>query len=340
MINRFGVLTVLLGITILAIAGCSGERGLQGEPGTATCFGCHDDDNLQLVAIEQQWRNSAHAIGANIDRSTVPCARCHTGQGFLNMIGAQDTVAVDNPSSIHCFTCHAPHSDGNFGLRTSSPPVLEQGGTFDYGSGNLCANCHQARLPNPPLTAADSITIRSSRWGPHHSVQGDIFAGLHAYEFAGEDYTETSPHNQLATNGCPTCHMATPRADDAGGHSTNMTYQGEEEAVDFTNGCNIEGCHNGDLEDFEYAGVQDSVEALLGTLRALLFADSLITEENLVDASSSAPLTIPTPTAGAIYNFLFFEDDRSFGVHNPNYVFDALNASITYMSASRLLAAH
>jgi hypothetical protein len=338
--KKFLAIAGLVAMAAFFMIGCQGDRGIQGEPGTTACFGCHDDDNLEFVAIQQQWSNSRHAIGANINRNTVPCARCHTGQGFLNMIGAQDTVAVENPSAIHCFTCHAPHSDGNFGLRVDTPPVLEQGGDFDFGPANLCAHCHQARKPNPPFSDADSLTIRSSRWGAHESMQADIFAGLHAYEFPGEDYDELSPHNQLATNGCIACHMAAPRADDAGGHSTNLTYMGDEEEIDFVVGCNVAGCHDGDLVDFSYGGVQDSVNALLESLRELLLEDSLITEENLVNASSSNPLAVTMDVAGAIYNFRYFEADRSFGVHNPDYYFDALNASIEFMNSRMVLAAH
>jgi hypothetical protein len=332
---------IILGLSALAmflVVGCAGDRGLQGEPGTTACFGCHDDTNLEFVAIQQQWENSAHASGANIDRSTVPCVRCHTGQGFLNMIGGEDTVAVEDPSAIHCFVCHAPHTDGNFNLRVSGPVTLEQGGTFDgYGPASLCASCHQARKPSPFFSDADSIRITSSRWGPHHSVQADVFSGQHAYVFPGEDYDSISPHNQEADNACLACHMAAPHGDLAGGHSFNLVYEAEGEEAQLTTGCNVEACHANNLEDFNYDGVQDSVAALLANLRTILINNNLLTESNLVNASSSAPLNIPMDVAGAIYNFLFFEEDRSEGVHNPDYTIDVLNASIEYMS-SRTLA--
>jgi hypothetical protein len=331
--------TAIMGLVALALfigAGCQGERGLKGDPADVTCFGCHSDENLEFTAIQSQWENSKHAIGANIDRTTVPCVRCHTGQGFLASISGGDTVAVENPSVINCFTCHAPHTTGGFNLRAAEPPVMELGGDFNFGNANLCAHCHQARKPSPFFAGADSITITNRRWGPHHSMQADVFAGLHAYQDpdAGT-YDSTSPHNTIqpaSLEGCIACHMAAPHANDAGGHSTNMTYAGEEE-VDFTNGCNITGCHGGDLDDFSYNGVQDSVEVLLEELRTLLVgADLIVDSTGLVNASTTAPLVITEEDAGAIFNFLLFEGDRSLGVHNPNYYFDALNASIVQMS--------
>ena len=343
-------ITAIVGIAILAAflsMGCQGERGVKGDPGesgSALCFGCHGDDNMEMIAIERQWQNSKHGIGATVFETGQTCSRCHTSQGFLSVhAGEGDTIAVDeNPAVIHCFTCHAPHSDGNFNLRVSGAVEFPMGGTFDgFGPASLCAACHQARRPNPMYSDADSLTIRSTRWGPHHSMQADVFLGTHAYVFPGESYDSTSTHNQLVNNGCIGCHMALPQGDIAGGHSMKLTYDDDGEEAELTAGCTVTGCHDGGEDfTFDYNGVQDSVAVLLETLRGLLLADSLITEANLVNASSSAPLTVPMDVAGAIFNFLFFEGDRSEGVHNPDYVFSALNASVEFMNSRMVLAAH
>ncbi|OGC91400.1 MAG: hypothetical protein A2W25_04525 [candidate division Zixibacteria bacterium RBG_16_53_22] len=339
-------LFVILGMAAVAmflIMGCEGERGLQGEPGTTTCFGCHDNDNLEMIAIERQWQHSNHGIGATVFESGQSCSRCHTGQGFISVhTGDGDTIAVDEPSVIHCFVCHAPHDNGNFNLRVTGAVAFPMGGTFDgFGPASTCAACHQARQPNPPYSDADSLTIRSRRWGPHHSMQADVFLGTHAYVFPGVTLDSTSAHNQLAGEACVTCHMATPVGDIGGGHSMNVAFLEEGEETELTSACTVTGCHDGEVDfTFGYNGVQDSVEALLETLRGLLLEDSLITEDNLVKASSSSPLVVPMDVAGAIFNFLFFEDDRSLGVHNPDYYFSALNASIDFMNSRRMLAAH
>jgi len=339
-------LIVILGIMAIAamsIIGCQGERGVQGDPGTASCFGCHDDDNLEMIAIERQWQNSNHGIGATVFEGGANCARCHTGQGFISVhAGDGDTIAVeDNPSTIHCFVCHAPHSDGNFNVRVIGAVDFPMGGTFDgYGPAATCASCHQARRPNPMFSDADSLTLRSSRWGPHHGEQSDLFFGTHAYVFPGVTYDTTSRHQDIS-NACIGCHMAGTVGDIGGGHTMNVSFEEDGEETELTTGCSVDGCHTDEDFDFSYHGVQDTVDARLERLRLLLVgADFLNPETNLVNASSTAPLTVTMDDAGAIFNFLFIEDDRSHGVHNPDYVLDILDASIAHMGGRLVLTAH
>jgi hypothetical protein len=338
--KKIMVIAGILAIAFLLIIGCEGERGVQGDPGTATCFGCHSDDNLEMVAIERQWQNSNHGIGETVFESGRSCSRCHTGQGFISVhSGDMDTIEVtENPSVIHCFVCHAPHTEGDFNVRVTGAVAMPMGGTFDgYGNASLCASCHQARSPNPPFSSADSIAIGSSRWGPHHSGQGDVFSGQHAYVFPGEDYDTTSPHNN-ASDGCLACHMAGPVGDIGGGHTFNVVFEEEGEETELTEGCNVDACHGGDLDDFSYEGLQDTVAARLERLRLLLVgADFIDPTTNLVNASRDDSLRVSMDEAGAIFNFLFIEDDRSHGVHNPDYALDVLDASIAFMGG-RLLA--
>ncbi len=97
-------------------------------------------------------------------------------------------------SPIGCFACHSPHSRADFSLRTTEPVTMlagvvgEADPVFDYGKGNLCANCHKPRSinpkPDPTKTAdTDTITITSSRWYQHYGVQGPMLAGTNGFEF-------------------------------------------------------------------------------------------------------------------------------------------------------------
>ncbi len=344
MIRKIITIAGLFAMAALLLSGCQGERGVKGDPGTTTCFGCHDNDNLAMIAIERQWQRSNHGIGATVFENGQSCARCHTAQGFISVHSGGDTVAVEeNPSVIHCFACHAPHDNGNFNLRVNGPVTYPMGGTFDgYGNASTCAACHQDRRPNPMYSYdADSLTITSSRWGPHHGVQSDVFIGTHAYIFPGETYDSTSAHNQLAREACINCHMAGPVGDLGGGHTMKVVFEEEGEETELTEGCTVTGCHDGaDDFSFAYHGVQDSVLALLATLRSQLLAESLITEAGRVNASTSAPLRVPMDVAGAIFNYYLFNEDRSEGVHNPDYYFDVLNTTIDFMNSRRMLAAN
>jgi len=314
-----------LAAAALLVVGCSGERGLQGDSGTAECIQCHSD-NTTIVAISHQWENSIHAAGGNFDHNNSPCADCHTSEGFVEFLASGSGGSPENPSSIGCFTCHEPHTNHNFNLRTAEPVTLASGAVYDKGLSNLCANCHHARPTSPLIGEPTSIT--SSRWGPHHGPHADILSGNGAYVFAGYTYGNSS-HTTGVTEGCPTCHMATAFGDLGGGHTMNVTYDDGEELVA---GCNTSGCHS-DLEEFNYNGVQDSVEVLIESLHTLLVEAGYVdSTTGLVRASSGSPLVLTADQAGALFNFYFFEEDRSMGVHNTNYAFDALNASIESLS--------
>ena len=49
----------------------------------SNCFVCHSDQDISLVAAEQQWIRSTHASGNNISHNTAPCNECHTHEGFI-----------------------------------------------------------------------------------------------------------------------------------------------------------------------------------------------------------------------------------------------------------------
>lgn len=299
------------------------------------CFTCHTDHDFgdEVRAIEVQWAASVHATGGNFERNTAPCSKCHTNEGFKAFLASGDPGNPTNPSPIGCFTCHAPHTNSNFSLRTEAPVALEQGGTFDMGAGNLCANCHQARTPNPPIVG-DSITITSAYWGPHHGPQASTLSGNGAYVFTGATYGNAA-HTSVITEGCPTCHMADPYGAQAGGHTFNMTYDYHGSETDLTKGCTQ--CH-GTLADFNYHNVQDSVQTLLDSLRSSLINAGILNSSDLANVPYGGSLTITSDSAGALYNYLMFFADRSNGVHNADYVMDALNASINIMATGSPLA--
>ena len=310
---------------VLALSGCegpTGPEGQEGESGTSECMQCHSE-NSALLAIEGQYENSAHASGDTIDRNSSTCARCHTHEGFLSLLATGSSGSPTNPSRIHCFTCHVPHTSGTFDLRTQTPVTLLLGGTFDRGHGNLCANCHQARVPNPRVAAApDSTTISNNRWGPHHGTQSNMLVGVGGHEFAGFEY-ENSPHTVAVVNGCPSCHMATPVGAKAGGHSMNLTYDNEGEEGQLVTGCNAEDCHYGAVEDFSFGGAQAEVGLLLEDLQAALLGRGLIDADNL-----PVPGKYAEAEAGALLNYMFVNEDRSLGIHNTEYAVALLQSSL------------
>jgi hypothetical protein len=323
-------------VVLVAITGC--ERKIVNEAGDdemafTSCFTCHGEDGL-ILAAQSEWQNSFHATGANVyytNRST--CVTCHDHQGFVDYVTTGDVNSpYDNVSAIHCFTCHSPHEAGNLELRTEASYTLENGDAFNHGEGNLCVNCHHSRYDVGEID--DSIEV-SSHWGPHHGPQGDLLNGNCGYEFDGYTY-EQSTHATAIENSCVGCHMATVETHEGyklGGHSLNIV--DEETGADLSILC--QECHaSADSinftadADYDHDGViegfQTEMEGLLDSLGTLLFAAGIID-------STDSPVsgTIGPNEAGALYNYLLLEEDRSLGVHNYKYSTGLAQSSIEYL---------
>jgi hypothetical protein len=162
------IVTLILAATLFVMVSC--EREVT-ETIVVTentdCFTCHNDQDFgdEVVAAKVQWDASVHATGGNFERDGTSCSQCHTNEGFKAFLTTGETINPENPSPIGCFTCHAPHTEGDFSLRTSIPVDFVAGGTFDLGAANLCANCHQARAHSPmagrvPMPLMWTVTTR------------------------------------------------------------------------------------------------------------------------------------------------------------------------------------
>ncbi len=340
-ITGFAVLT--LSVLMLMMIGC--EREITGEVqrediSSASCFECHTDQDFFLVQAQLQFEHSIHNSGNNTNRNRLnrtfyaACERCHTSEGFIAEVTGVPADG-DHFSSFSCFTCHQPHSEGDFGVRVTNAVMLQNGAMFDRGNANLCAMCHQSRR-DVNTTVVDDVEL-DSHWGPHHSNQADMLIGENAYEYAGYDYSG-SWHESGVVNGCPSCHMSASLHETIGGHSWNM----KNEDRDFENiyGCNVDGCHSANpvssvdretVSDFdgdgELEGVQTELHDLLDSLTVLLIDANLLTEEH----EPVERVVTTADSAGALYNYLFVEEDRSVGVHNTAYAVGLLKSSINFL---------
>ena len=336
--------------------GVSSVFNLEGFAPDIKCGTCHTpgQDTTNFVAGRKyQWAQSKHALGGDIERNGPDCAACHTTEGFLQRWSGQTVTAQLRPSPPGCFACHSPHARGNFSLRDSTPVTIASfiagvpDAQFDYGRGNLCVRCHQTRTyspmspkPDPTKTAVtDTISITSSRWYPHYGVQGQMLMGKGGFEFQGYTYRGNSNHTTNATikgKGCPLCHMPeqsyppSSGTGKAGGHTMNIRYYSEAgDTLFHLVGCNVTGCHGGQITTTSYKAAQKPIEDSLHVLETLLIGKGWLTSSLLVNASSSRPLKIaPAYKAGALYNYYFVEHEQSKGIHNTKYAQDILNSSL------------
>ncbi len=310
--------------------GPQGVAGQDGQNGAENCVDCHGNNQL-ITAKMFQWQNSVHAIGGHYERNDAACAACHTSQGFLDRIetGAMEaSMDTEDPLPQNCYTCHKIHTtytEADWALTADEPVTLWVGGTtHDIGKGNLCLNCHQARLRSPAIpevTSTDSVTITSAFWGPHHGSQGALFTGSSTYEI-GEGY-ENSLHSSLAEDGCIKCHMA-PVIDGrgAGGHTFRVeTAEGELNP----NGC--VQCHSdADALEMLVTNTQNTFNTLLDSLENKLVAQGVL---GITFGSLRAvPGTHSAPQAGALWNYLYLAEDKSGGVHNFKYAKTLIENSI------------
>lgn len=341
------LLTIMAALLFAAVmiltVGC--EREITGDVDLANnsstgCFSCHGDTDVSLRMARVQYENSVHAAAENTNRNRLysssyqACERCHTSQGFIAFVTGVPADG-ENFTAIECFTCHSPHTSGNLELRVENAVILENGATFDRAEANLCATCHHSRT-NVLTTVRDGVNM-NSRYGPHHSNQSDMLIGENAYEYAGYTYTR-SWHSTGVTNGCVSCHMSASEHESVGGHSWNM--RNEDRGFENIAGCNATGCHDSapltTLDRLAYAdynkngvieGVQDEIKGLADTLKTILMA------ANLVNGSGVpvSRIVATADSAGAVYNYVFIEEDRSFGVHNTDYSVGILQSAINFM---------
>jgi hypothetical protein len=333
---------LVLALLVLVAFGC--DREISGDvqvvdAASVSCFECHSDQDQSLTVAREQYEESVHFEGENVNRNRfyssryASCEKCHTNEGFIADVTGTEWSG-EGFTQVDCFTCHAPHSTGNLELRVIEAVDLANGFTFNRGSANLCATCHQSRR-DVTVTVVDAVEL-SSHWGPHHSNQADMLIGENSYEYEGFPYQKSA--HSLAPEGCNHCHMGPSIHPTVGGHSWNM--RNEDRGFQHTAGCNVDACHNGAIStlditaegdfdfDGEVEGIQSEIHGLLDSLEILLEDASL-----LLDGHPISDRVVSTAdSAGALYNWLFVEEDRSLGVHNTDYAVGLLQSSINFLN--------
>jgi hypothetical protein len=225
------------------------------------------------------------------------------------------TAGDPDPTRQDCRTCHMVHetyTGEDFALRTTEPVALYaiEGATFNGGDGNLCVNCHQPRRDFPEAVNG-VISGISSHWGPHHGPQSSMMLGV-----AGAGVTgQPSGHYGAVKETCVDCHM---------GEGLDHHF---EPAV-----ATCQGCHP-DAKNFDYKGVQTEIEALTDELGELLLAAGLINENS--EDGHPIVTSAPEDDAIALWNWIYVaHEDKSHGIHNPDYARALLEDGLTRMGAA------
>ncbi len=223
---------------------------------------------------------------------------------------------------------------------------------MDFGKGNLCAKCHQPRVLSvvdnknvavnlKTAADADSVYIKSSRFGPHHGPQSTLLAGkgYGAYEIGTISYSN-GRHTDI-TNACITCHMAPSSSGKfIGGHSMKVIGEVEGNQTLNVNGCGATGCHAGKTASdmtTKINATQTRIQTLIDQAKALVIAkgwmyDVPSTDDNYelwkIPTTGSKAIKLNAKQAKACYNIKFIMEDRSQGIHNPDFAEALLKNSI------------
>jgi hypothetical protein len=157
----------------------------------------------------------------------------------------------------------------------------------------------------------------STHFGPHHGPQAGSFAMEGAAEVGTTAFpTQASFHARELS--CTDCHM----------FDQNHTFEPQLES------CNTAACHNGGLTTLNENTRQLAVKAKYEDLTEALTTAGLFhwvvdtvwtyhpthNEYKLDSAFEQKPGVYPVEHVGALYNWEWLHDDKSWGVHNFAYI--------------------
>jgi hypothetical protein len=281
-----------------------------------TCTECHNDTDI-ITGKKAPWETSAHGAGTafleEADRNS--CVFCHSGSAFSEAVAAGKNFAEveagdANPTHQDCRTCHQIHTTytgADWALETNAPVTfVTSGATFDGGSGNLCANCHQARRYLAGFAAKDEAGnvipdkfAANVRFNTHYSVQGDVLMG------AGDFGVEGKPgaHYSMVENTCVGCHM------------------GESSAHGFEPQLAVcQACH-ADVTDFNVNDYLTTFEEDYKKLEDALKAQGYIDDAGatVTKNADGSPVILDKGPAEALFFYNLVHEDGSEGIHNPTY---------------------
>lgn len=323
---------------------------------SSVCGQCHTGEHHPNF---EDWSMSKHAA---VEPELVPrfasgtsltsCGKCHSGDYFYKAIIQGETVADnylqgktgDQMAGITCAICHDPHAktgkaampeDGrDYQLRYDqikfTTPTTSLTEAQNPARFNLCGQCHHTR---------DRVWTDSSR-EPHPSDQANVFFGEMPLPASNQNPivpTRASVHLNAAEQ-CSTCHVA--RAPIVEGIAPAVS--GHTFEVNFL-GC--VQCHgSAEAAEAKFEALEAELEyrnqLVLNALNAWAARSAQVawcaappatprtgpcwefTSEG--GPGSSGQSKIPDDIKKARYIYYYLKDGGGTGVHNPDYVREAL----------------
>ncbi len=327
------------------------------------------------VPFEADWADSGHADaeaepfvhwGADPNTVSTTCARCHSGLGFQDFIGADGSqagvvdVAPVAGSLVDCTACHnavtAAMDTVTFpGVEPNYPGVTVTG----LGPEARCMQCHQGRestasmheeIDDANVVDDDTIDSDLSFQNVHYAAAGATQLGgvvLGGYQYDGKMYDVKFAHVEEIDT-CMGCHNQ---------HTLEVK-------VEVCGDCHEGVATHDDLEDIRFLGstkdydgdgnVAEGIKAEIDGIRPTLYA--------AIQAYASGTIGVPImydPSAHpywfkndgvtrydtwtarllkAAYNYQFSLKDHGAFAHNAKYVIQLMYDSIEDLNPALVAA--
>ncbi len=324
-----------------------------------SCAACHSGQGNLIYQKQLVQGNPLRTIPSGSITWTVDtvqpqtCAVCHDPHN----VGRDSDDAYFTPEQV--FNSAQPRLAllmTAAGLNPGDTPRLPAGfKATGVGKGGQCIICHNSRNggsgtnsylheDNDPVFGA-----LTSYAAPHSAAQGDVLMGHNAYfvDNSGGDLSSNRGAHSTLPDTCVTCHMEKtppPYTWTENAHGTNHTFKAD---IGICNNCH--GVDSGlgpklqmDTQaqlDQDLTAIQGAViSQATGTYKGNIASATLTTSHgspalNLtyVDATPAASgvnpnSVVPVNTAAgqtlakAMWNYNLISNDKSKGVHNPNFV--------------------
>lgn len=283
--------------------------------------------NVNVInAVYGQWQSSAHAKAVGADNpSEAPglneegkCFKCHNGYVFE--IKAGDLKGISILKGTSCDTCHTGYGQQLLSTGSADIPL----GTIKGGKGSLCIACHNGRGKKPDLKAA-----------PHGSVQADILFSKSGAEVQGFKYGDHGHAKGKDT--CLECHMVK----DKNGVKEHTFKMSKENIANSCGRCHKNATTFNPQAKADYdgdgtkKGIQDEVSGLLKVLESQILESlkggKFVSKSGKIqfqDATGKELEAAPEKKVyNAAWNYYLVRNDRSKGIHNPNYTIQLLQQS-------------
>jgi len=325
--------------------------------------------SVQEVSID--WWGSAHADTSaeafthwnEDDPPLVPvnCAKCHSGDGFLDYLGQDGSAAlvVDQPAAINSvITCEVCHNEQADLLASASFP---SGVDIELGSGNaLCASCHSGTDSGNSVTQAiqdysdEELIPEASFIAPHYAFAAATWLGSEGgsgFQYEGASYVDRYLHADGAQS-CTQCHdpHSLHMREDYGEaadlcaacHSNVISYADYREvfvdSIDYDGNGKVESLYH-EIEGMRavlYRAMQSYTASQFG--QPILWADQYpywFIDSNANGEADEGELEFANQYKGfsprlmrTAFNFQFSAKDPAGYVHNGQYMLQLLYDSI------------